>query len=888
MKIQQILTLAGPNIWSRHPVLEAWVDLEELKDSPSSSIPGFTDRLMGWLPSLIEHRCSVGERGGFLQRLRDGTWPGHIMEHVCLELQSLAGTPVGFGKARETSVEGVYKVAVRYVDERLGKAALHTARDLVVAAAEGRPFDVAGEIKKLAEIKDRYCLGPSAQAILDAALARNIPARRLNERSLVQLGQGKKQHRTWTAETDQSGAIAGWIAQDKELTKSLLKGAGVPVPRGRVVADADDAWAAAQEVGLPVVVKPRDANHGRGVFTGLRTEAQVRRAHALAIVEGSGVIVETFAPGSEHRLLVVGNKLVGAARGDAAYVVGDGQRTVARLIEDQLNSDPRRGDDEAHPLSTVQIDPVVHLTLEQQGHTPNSVPAVGEQVLIQRSDNLSIDVTDEVHPETVEHAVLATRLVGLDIAGLDVVCENIARPLPEQGGVFVEVNSGPSLVMHLRPSVGRPRPAGEAIVDLLFAPGDDGRVPIACVTGTNGKTIVSTLLGHLLAPLGRTLALANSEGLTVGARVIDTGDCAGPRSAWTALLNPHTELAVFEAGRGGILREGLGFDKCDVAVVTNIGEADHLGQFDLQTPEQMVSVKRCAVDVVQPTGFKVLNAEDPLVAEMTVLGRGSTIFFTPDATHPRIQPHLQAGGRAVYTHQGLVIAAEGNNEVVIARLDEIPLTHAGKVRFQVENVLAAVGAAWGLGLSPAALREPLASFRADLDRTPGRFNVFSHQGGTLILDDAHNPSALSALDAALSAFGDGPRTIAYSGGPGRRRVDLVRQGALLGLAFDRVLLYPDPATTERSPEETFLALKEGLATGGRVQHVEFFYDAGMAWAAAARWLEPGRIAVLQPRDQQPQPLVTFVRALTAEPVVTISNLDRSSMAVPGSARSQVP
>lgn len=888
MKIQQILTLAGPNIWSRHPVLEAWVDLEDLKDSPSNSIPGFTDRLMGWLPSLIEHRCSVGERGGFLQRLRDGTWPGHIMEHVCLELQSLAGTPVGFGKARETSVEGVYKVAVRYHDERLGRAALATARDLVLAAAHGRPFDVPGELKKLAEIKDRYCLGPSGQAIVDAATARNIPHRRLNERSLVQLGQGKKQHRTWTAETDRTGAIAGWIAQDKELTKSLLRGAGVPVPRGRPVEDADDAWAAAQTLGLPVVVKPRDANHGRGVFTGLRTEAQVKRAHALALVEGSGVLVETFAAGAEHRLLVVGDKVVAAVRGDAAYVVGDGQRTVARLIDDQLNSDPRRGDDEASPLCYIQLDAIVNLTLEQQGHAPTSVPAVGEQVLIQRSDNLAIDVTDEVHPETAEQAVLATRLVGLDIAGLDLVCENIARPLAAQGGVFVEVNCGPALVMHLKPSVGRPRPVGEAIVDQLFAPGDDGRIPIACVTGTNGKTIVSTLLAHLLEAQGQVLALASSDGLRIGGRVIDSGDCAGPQSAWTALLNPNTEVAVFEAGRGGILREGLGFDKCDVAVVTNIGEADHLGQFDLQTPEQMVSVKRSAVDVVLPQGFKVLNAEDPLVADMTLLGRGATIFFAQDSAHPRLAAHRVSGGRSVYRHHGLLVAADGEQETVVARLEEIPLIHGGRVAFQVENVLAATAAAWALGLSFSVIRERLSSFRGDLDTTPGRFNVLAHGGGTLIVDDAHNSSALIALIAALPNFGDGPRTIAYSAGPGRRLADLTRQGAILGEAFDRVFLFHDPAARDRSPEETFSAFEAGLAGASRTQEVKRMATPLEAWSAAAAASSPGHLVVLQPEDQNPQPCVTFVRALTAESARTISDLVYSSMPAPGVARTQVP
>ncbi|MFO0722163.1 MAG: cyanophycin synthetase [Myxococcota bacterium] len=849
MEFLKILTLGGPNIWSRHPMLEAWVDLQELKDSPSNSIPGFTDRLMGWLPTLIEHRCSIGERGGFLHRLREGTWPAHILEHVTLELQSLAGTPVGFGKARETSKEGTYKVAVRYKNERVGKAAMMVAHELVLAAAYDRPFDIEGEIKKLKELVDKYCLGPSSMAIVNAAEARNIPARRLNERSLVQLGQGKKARRIWTAETDRTSAIAGFIAQDKQLTKQLLRAAGVPVPEGRAVDSAEDAWDAAQSIGVPVVVKPTDANHGRGVFTGLRTEAQVTRAYKLAQIEGSGVLVETFAPGAEHRLLIVGDKLVAATRGEAAFIVGDGVRTVEKLIHDQINSDPRRGEDENAPLCYVYMDPIVLLQLEQQGHTPASIPGPGEQILVQRNDNLAIDVTDEVHPTVAAHAVLATKIVGLDIAGLDIVAEDIARPLEDQGGVVVEVNAGPGLLMHLKPSVGTPRPVGEAIVAQIYAPNDDGRVPIACVTGTNGKTIVTKLLAHLLAGTERVVGLTSSDGVVVGDRLIESIDAAGPISAQNVLMHPDVEAAVFEAGRGGILREGLGFDKCDVAIVTNIAEADHLGQSDINTPEQMFMVKRSAVDVVLPGGAKVLKADDPKVAEMAGLGRGEAIFFAIDGEHPLITARRAEGGKSAYVREGAVTIGEGPFETTVLPLEEIPLTHGGRAQFQVENVLAAVAAATALKVPLDILRERLASF-ADV---PGRFNVHAHRGGTLILDDAHNIPALRALVTAIADFPASRRTVVYSAGPGRRDEDLIEQGKMLGAAFDRVILYADPRMLDRPVERLFALFQQGLLGAPRSKEIIEIPNASEARRAGLAGLEPGALVVLQAEDQNPGP-----------------------------------
>ncbi|MCY2963944.1 MAG: cyanophycin synthetase, partial [Planctomycetota bacterium] len=740
MEIRKILTLRGPNIWSRHPVLEAWVDLQDLKDSPSTSIPGFNERLMSWLPSMIEHRCSYGERGGFFQRLRDGTYPAHILEHVSLELQTLAGTPVGFGKARETSEEGVFKVVMRYRDEQVARACLLAGRELLLAAIYDRPYNVEAEVKRLHGLVDRVCLGPSTLAIVAAAEARGIPTRRLNSGSLVQLGQGIAQRRIWTAETDQTSAIAESIAQDKELTKSLLRAVGVPVPEGRVVDTPEDAWEAASEIGVPVVVKPRDANHARGVFTNLTARHDIEKAFQGASREGSGVIVERFAAGDEHRLLVVGDDLVAAVRGEAVTVSADGQLTLRELIDTQLNSDPRRGEDESFPLSFIEYDEVTLLQLERQGFTPDSVPPAGTTILVQRNDNLSIDVTDLVHPTVALHAVLAAKTVGLDIAGLDIVATDISQPLEEQGAVVVEVNAGPGLLMHLKPSVGKPRPVGDAIVGMLFPGTANGRIPIVSVTGTNGKTTVTRLINHLLTHQNRAVGETTSDGINVMGRRIEGGDCSGPRSARKVLLNPLVEAGVFEAGRGGILREGLGFDRCDVAVVTNIAGCDHLGQSYVDTPEQMFSVKRCGVDVVLPTGAAVLNAADPQTAQMADLSAGAVIFFCLEPNHPVVAAHVAAGKRAVVLEEGAIVLVEGASKQSVLPANQVPLTWAGRLGFQIENVLAATAAAWHLGLSLEQLRSGLESFAGGPTQLPGRFNTFETKGATVVVDDCHNPS----------------------------------------------------------------------------------------------------------------------------------------------------
>lgn len=746
IEIFDVMSLRGPNMWTYRPVLEAWVDIGELEDFPSNTIPGFYERLSAWLPTLIEHRCSPGVRGGFLMRLKEGTWPGHILEHVTLELQNLAGMPGGFGKARETPIRGVYKVIVRAWHEEVTRAALFTARDLVMAAIEDRPFDVPAAVDNLRRLVDEHCLGPSTACIVDAADDRDIPSIRLSDGNLVQLGYGARQRRIWTAETDRTSAIGESISRDKDLTKSLLESCGVPVPEGRMVESAEDAWDAAEDIGVPVVVKPYDGNHGRGVFTNLMTREEVETAYAVAIEEGSGVIVERFVPGNEHRLLVVGGRVVAVAMGETASVVGDGKSTIDELIESQINSDPRRGSTEDHPLNRVRLDSAARLELKRQGYADGSaVPPEGRTVLIQRNGNVAFDVTDRVHPSVAAHASLAARVVGLDIAGVDLVAQDISRPLAEQRGAIVEVNAGPGLLMHIKPAEGEPRPVGRAIVDHLFPSRngveDDGRIPVVGITGTNGKTVVAKLVARLLQLSGKHTGLACSDGLFLDRRQVEKGG-RGDRASWDAghriLMNRAVEAAVFENDSGMILSQGLPYDRCQVGVVTNFGKPDHIGDFYVEDEDRMYNVLRTQVDVVLKTGVAVINAADARLVEMAELCDGDVIFFGLSADLPAIATHRAAGKRAVFVRDGKVVLATGNSETALTDVSAIPLTYAGRVAFQIENVLAAVATGWALGISNDLIRAGIVTFDVGQVDVPGRFTLFEHHGATVVVDDAHN------------------------------------------------------------------------------------------------------------------------------------------------------
>jgi cyanophycin synthetase len=849
MKILKVNKLRGPNIWANYPVLEAWVDLEEMKDTSSEMIPGFNERLMGWLPTMVEHRCSIGERGGFFVRLRRGTYMAHILEHVTLELQSLAGTPVGFGRARETNTDGIYKVAIAYKEEKLALVCLDRAFELIQAAINDTPYDVAKVTAELREFAYDVCLGPSTRSIVDAAKARSIPWRRLNEGSLVQLGYGIHQRRICTAETDSTSAIAESIAQDKELTRSLLRSIGIPTPEGRAVESAEDAWEAAEDIGLPVVVKPQYGNHGRGVATNLQSQEQVIAAYNAAREEGRAIVVERHAPGDDYRMLVVGGKLVAAARREPAHVIGDGQSTVQKLI-DKVNEDPRRSDGHSTSLSLIKIDAVALGVLMAQGMTPDTIPPVGKKVLIRRNANLSTggtaaDVTDEVHPDVARHAIEAARVVGLDIAGVDIVAQDISQPLQGQRGVIVEVNAGPGLRMHIEPSSGKPRPVGESIIDMMFPGTSNGRIPIVSVTGVNGKTTTTRLIAHLVASTGKKVGMTCTDGIYVGGRRIDSGDCSGPQSARSVLMNPFVEAAVLETARGGILREGLGFDFCDVGIVTNIGEGDHLGLSDIETIEQLSKVKRCIIEAVHKNGFGVLKANDPLTAEMAEKCKGRVIFFAIDENDPVLTNHRVKGERVVFVRNGRIFTAEGAEETPLTTLDQIPLTHQGRIQFQVENVLASVAACWGVGMSVEQIVAGLESFSAHMDKVPGRFNIRVVNGATVVADYGHNSSSLLAIIEALGQFPHSHRTVVYSAAGDRRDIDMIRQGEILADHFDRVILYEDQYLRGRKPGEISSIFKRGMDSGKRVKEVYDFVGWEKAVEHALNLIKAGELMLLQ-------------------------------------------
>lgn len=711
IRLLRINYLRGPNLWTYRPVLEVWLDLGELEDWPSHRLPGFNDRLTAMLPALIEHHCGVGERGGFLQRLQEGTWAGHVLEHVVIELLNLAGMPTGFGQTRSTSQRGVYRMVFRARDEDVARSALAQGHKLLMAAINNESFDVADAVAQVrGQVDDSY-LGPSTAAIVAAATDRHIPHIRLNDGNLVQLGHGARQRRIWTAETDRTSAIAQGIARDKDLTKRLIAGCGVPVPEGRAAATPAEAWEAAQDIGLPVVVKPSDGNHGRGVMLDLRTQADVEAAFAVAERHGSEVLVERYIPGDEHRLLVLGGKVVAAARGETAWVTGDGRSTVRQLVDAQINSDPRRGVTEDHPLNRLVLeeDESILGDLARQGLSPEAVPEAARKVLIQRNGNVAIDCTDQVHPE-VEHVVaLAARIVGLDIAGVDLVAQDISRPLHEQGGAIVEVNAGPGLLAHLKPAVGKPRPVGRAIVDALF-PTDSGpgRIPIVGIAGTRDNTRIARLVAWLMQLRGQRVGLACAEGLYLDRRRLAAGDARRWDVAHRLLVNRNVQAAVFENDARAVLRDGLAYDRCTVGVVTDFDGADALGEFDIQSTEQMAKVLRTQVDVVLDDGVAVLNAADERVAALGSLCDGEVILYAADPQTPAVVAHRRGGargGRAVYLRDGQPVLATANAETRLASL-----TGPARGGMGDESLLAVIAAAWALDIPPELIVAGIETF----------------------------------------------------------------------------------------------------------------------------------------------------------------------------------
>jgi len=837
MEVTRIRALRGPNLWSHHTAIQSIVSCAA-HENAIAGLPGFEARLRERFPEL-----------GSLQPTghNDTISMAHVLEMVALGLQAQAGCPVTFSCTTATLDSHVYQVVVEYSEEAVGRKALEMAQALCEAAQTDSAFDLAAALTELRDLDEEVRLGPSTGCIVDAAVARGIPFSRMTEGSMVRFGWGSQQRRIQAAEIDSTSAISEAIAQDKQLTKKLLSAAGVPVPAGREVLDADDAWKAACEIGLPVVIKPLDGNQGKGVTVNINSEESLRKAYDVAATFSDSILVERFMPGNDFRLLVVGDKLVAAARREPPKVVGDGVSSVAQLVE-QVNRDPRRGSGHSTSLTKIRFDDIAKECLAIQGFSAESVPLKGQRVNLRNNANLSTggsatDVTDDVHPDVAARAVAAAHMVGLDICGVDVVCDSILRPLEEQGGGMVEVNAAPGLRMHLAPSFGKGRPVGEAIISTLFKGGETGRIPLVAVTGTNGKTTTVRLISHLLKARGLRVGMTNTDGVYVDGQCIDTGDCSGPKSARSVLLHPDVDAAVLETARGGVLREGLAFDRCDVAVVTNVGTGDHLGLNYITTVQDLAVLKRVIVQNVSAKGVAVLNAADANVASMAKKTKGAVTFFAQDRHHPVMATHRAQGHAVVYVEEGNLVAAQGDFKHHIP-LSKIPVTLGGAIGFQVENVMASVAAVWALKVEWATIEAGLASFSNDNDNAAGRFNLFHYRGATVIADYGHNPDAMAALVQAVEAMPATRRSVVISGAGDRRDQDIRQQTEILGAAFDEVVLFEDQCQRGRKDGEVIALLREGLKGATRTTESSEIYGEFLAIDTAMDKLKDGELCLI--------------------------------------------
>ncbi len=817
----------GPNIWARMPSLRFTVDIGELEDRPTNKIPGFYERLTELIPSLYDHRCSVGKPGGFLQRMREGTWFGHVLEHVSLELQNLAGAEVVRGKTRSTKEKGVYNVVFEYEQEDVGIASAELARRLLnhLIYNSEPEFDFQSELERtVIRTAERLAYGPSTGSIVSEAERRNIPVIRLDpRRSLVQLGHGVHQKRIWATVTSETSNIAVDTASNKDLTNKLLHEVGIPVPRGYTVRNAEDAVREARRIRYPVVIKPLDGNHGRGVCINLKDEAEVREFFPVALSESRAgiVVVESFIEGLDYRILVVDNQVVAVAERVPAHVVGDGEHTVEQLIE-ITNGDPRRGVGHEKILTRISIDSQTMETLERYGCTLADVPEKGVIVPLKRTGNMStggtsIDRTDEIHPDNEEIARQAAMVVGLDIAGIDFVVPDISKSVRQSGGAIVEVNAGPGFRMHTNPTDGHPRHVGRAVVDMLFPPSTRSRVPIVAVTGTNGKTTTVRMISHIMKTAGRRVGMTTTDGIYIDGTQIMAGDMSGPTSAKMVLKNPTINYAVLETARGGILRSGLGFDRCDIAVVTNV-TSDHLGQHGIDSLADLARVKAVVPQSVFRDGKSVLNADNEWTVEMARYARGEILYFSMDEDNPIIREHLRNKGRAVILRTvasgEMITIIENRRETSLLLASQIPATFDGRLRVNIANALAAVTAALADDVQLEYIRQAMRTFTSSFYQTPGRFNLLEFQGRRIIMDYCHNIAGLESMADFVKRM-EPTRAIAVISMPGDRLDnDIAAFGKLAGETFDELVIREDTNTRGRPSGEVALRLKQAAMSAG--------------------------------------------------------------------------
>lgn len=859
MKILKIQTLRGPNYWSirRQNLVVMRLDLEELADKPSNQIAGFYNGLIKVLPSLEEHFCSPGCRGGFLSRVREGTMMGHIIEHVALEIQNLAGMPVGFGRTRETATPGIYQVVIEYLDEQSGRYAARAAVRLcqtIVSTGTYPPQDLDQDLKDLRELSADAALGPSTDTIVKEADARGIPWMQLNVRAMILLGYGVHQKRMQATLTDSSGILAVELACDKEGTKQILRDAGIPVPQGTVIHYLDELEEAIKEVGgYPIVIKPLDGNHGRGITININSWEQAEEAYdaASAASKTQSVIVERYYIGRDHRVLVINGNVVAVAERVPAHVVGDGRSTIAQLI-DQTNSDPNRGEGHDNVLTKIELDRTSWQLLSQRGYTLETVLPPGEMCYLRATANLStggiaVDRTDQVHPENVWVFSRVAKTIGLDIAGIDVVTLDISQPLRDVGGVIVEVNAAPGFRMHVSPSQGLPRNVAAPVLDMLFPPGTPSRIPIIAITGTNGKTTTTRLIAHIYRQTGVTVGYTTTDGIYINEHVVEKGDTTGPQSAQVILRDPTVEVAVLETARGGLLRSGLAFNSSNIGIVLNVA-ADHLGIGDIDSIEQLANLKSVVAETVMPSGYAILNADDPLVVAMAKRVKAEVAYFSMNPENDLVRNHARSGGLAAVYENGYLSIIKGDWTFRIEQAVNVPLTMEGRAPFMIANALAASLAAYAQGVNIEAIRKSLQTFQASVSQTPGRMNLFNLGSYSALVDYAHNAHSYEALGSFVRNWTSGLR-IGVVGGPGDRRdEDFITLGKLSANIFDRIIVKEDEDTRGRPRSQAAELISKGIKQETRNCRYETILDETQAINTALDEAPDGSLVVILPES----------------------------------------
>ena len=820
MKIDKIQALRGPNIWSvqRKKLIQMRLDLEEMEQFPTNKIEGFRERIEAMFPTMIEHRCSEGTRGGFFSRIERGTWMGHVIEHIALEIQTLAGMETGFGRTRETKTPGIYNVVFSYTEENVGLFAAESAVAIAEALIAGTPYDLEADIQKMREIRERVRLGPSTGSIVEEAVARDIPWIRLGTNSLVQLGYGINQMRFQATITCKTSSIAVDIACNKEQTKKMLDAASIPVANGGICVDEEDLDDIIKKIGYPIVIKPLDGNHGKGASINVKNREDAVSGLAYAKKYSHRVIVEKFITGYDFRVLVIDNKLVAAAKREPAHVKGDGKHTIQQLIE-ETNKDPRRGYGHENVLTEIDVDRDTLDLLEKLNYTLETVPKKDEIVYLKSTANLStggtsIDVTDMMHPENIFLCERISRVIGLDVCGVDIMAENLTQPLKENGGCILEVNAAPGFRMHLAPSEGLPRNVAAPVIDMLYPPGKPSRIPIIAITGTNGKTTTTRLLAHIVKNNGYTVGFTTSDGIYVQNHMMEKGDTTGPLSAEYILKDPTVEFAVLETARGGILRSGLGFSRCDIGIITNIQE-DHLGISDIHTLDDLARVKSTVVKSIKKDGWAILNAEDEQCLKIANELSCNIAYFSMDENNPKAKQFSKEGKIVAVYENGYITIKKGEWKIRVEKATHVPLTMGGKAKFMIANVLAATLASYLQGFKTEDISLSLQTFIPSAAQTPGRMNIFEFKKFKVLIDFAHNPAGYKGVEDYLSSVVATKKIGIIAGVGDRRDEDIKECASIAARMFDHIIIRQEKHLRGRTEEEIIGLIMEGIAESGR-------------------------------------------------------------------------